>query len=713
MDTQTPKHTNRLITQTSPYLLQHAHNPVDWYPWGEEALSRAKTEDKPILLSIGYSACHWCHVMERESFENEVIAAQMNQNFVCIKVDREERPDLDTIYMEAVQALTGRGGWPMTVFLTPEGVPFYGGTYFPPTRQRGMASFPDILEGLAEAYQNRREEVNQNASAMKDHLEESATLKVQTSGQALGPEMLDMAWHYQGVNQQNQPVRGGLATMFDQKEGGLRGAPKFPQPMTLDFVLRTYYRTGDEAARQILDLSLTKMAQGGIYDQLGGGFHRYSTDGRWLAPHFEKMLYDNSQLSLLYLQAYQATGNNLYRRIATETLDYVVREMTDQAGGFYSTQDADSEGEEGKFFVWSQTEINQALGEQDAELFSRYYDVSRSGNWEGKNILHVTKSLTVVAGEAGISEEKLAESLERARTKLLALREGRIHPGRDEKVLTSWNGLMLKSFALASRILDREDYRQVALANARFILDTMRTAEGKLLRTYKDGKAHLNGFLEDYSYYIDGLLGLYEATYDLAWLTEARQLADTMLEKFWDEADQTFFDTGSDHEQLVMRPRSFYDNAVPSGNSVAADVLLHLALLTGDPDNRYANKAEGVLVRLGEIAAHNPSSFGRLLGALDFYLGEPFEIALVGNESEPGTQDFLKIVYGNYLPNRLVMVLTDGVDPTGWPLLEERPRRNGQPTVYVCQNYTCQQPVMSPAKLLEELKLNRVSRGEL
>jgi uncharacterized protein YyaL (SSP411 family) len=477
--------------------------------------------------------------------------------------------------------------------------------------------------------------------------------------------------------------------------------------MTLDLVLRTYYRTGDEAARLLLELSLTKMAQGGIYDQLGGGFHRYSTDAHWLAPHFEKMLYDNSQLSLLYLQAYQATGNELYRRIATETLDYVAREMTDPAGGFYSTQDADSEGEEGKFFVWSLAEIEQALGPEDAALFSRYYDVTRSGNWEGKNILHVTKSLEEVASEAGVSEEKLAETLERSRAKLFALREQRVHPGRDDKVLTSWNGLMLKSFALASRILDREDYRNIALANARFILDTMRNPEGRLYRTYKDGKAHLNAFLEDYSYYIDGLLGLYEATFDLRWLGEARQLADTMIEKFWDETGQTFFDTANDHEQLVTRPRSFYDNAVPSGNSVAADVLMHLALLTGNPENRYTAKAEGVLGRLGEIAAQNPSSFGRLLGALDFYLGSPFEIALVGNETEPGTQDFLKLLYGHYLPNRLVMVLADGVDPAGWPLLEERPRQDGRPTAYVCQNYACQQPVTGPAELAKQLKLGQ------
>ncbi len=707
MEEHTHKYTNRLNTQTSPYLLQHAHNPVDWYPWGEEALNRARVEDKPILLSIGYSACHWCHVMERESFENEAIAAQMNENFVCIKVDREERPDLDSIYMDAVVSLTGHGGWPMTVFLTPQGVPFYGGTYYPPTSRGGMPGFTDVLAGLATAYRERRDEVDQNAAQIKNYLEENANLQVTGSGQPLSPELLDLAWYYEGVNKQGKAVKGGLATQFDLKEGGLRGAPKFPQPMTLDFVLRTYYRTGDAAALQILDLSLTKMAQGGIYDQLGGGFHRYSTDGHWLAPHFEKMLYDNSQLSLLYLHAFQATGKELYKRIATETLDYVAREMFSPEGGFYSTQDADSEGEEGKFFVWSQAEIEQALGKEDAALFSRYYDVTRAGNWEGHNILHVTASTAEVAAEAGVSEEALQESLARSRATLFASREQRVHPGRDEKVLTSWNGLMLKSFALASRILGIDDYREIALKNARFVLETMRTSEGRLLRTYKEGKAHLNGFLEDYSYFIDGLLGLYEATFDLNWLEEARRLADIMLEKFWDESDRTFFDTASDHEQLVTRPRSFYDNAVPSGNSVAADVLLRLALLTGDPDNRYTAKATGVLGRLGEIAAQNPGSFGRLLGALDFYLGAPFEIALVGNESEPGTREFLKIVYGNYLPNRVVMLLAEGGASAGWPLLEERSRQKGQPTAYVCQNYACQQPVVSSGELAEQLKLTR------
>ena len=704
MSEQNHSHTNKLINETSPYLLQHAHNPVDWYPWGEEALGRARAENKPILLSVGYSACHWCHVMERESFENEATAALMNQNFVNIKVDREERPDIDSLYMDAVVAMTGQGGWPMTVFLTPEGVPFYGGTYFPPDqRYPNMPSFPQLLQAMTDTYREQPQDVAHNAAQLKEVLEQSSRLAMQTTGETLSVEMLDRAWLFEGVNRQGKPMQLGLATHFDRREGGLGHAPKFPQPMALEFVLRTIARTDAADARQLLDLTLTKMAWGGMYDQLGGGFHRYSTDARWLAPHFEKMLYDNSQLSLLYLHAWQATGNAFYQQIAIQTLDYVVREMTNPNGGFYSTQDADSEGEEGKFFVWSEAEILEALGPQGAALFARYYDVTKRGNWEGQNILHVPGSREEIARQAGVSEAALNESLARSRAILWERREKRIHPGRDEKVLTSWNGLMLKSFATAARLLNREDYRQVALNNANFVLNELKTPDGRLYRTYKDGKAHLNAFLEDYSYYADGLLALYEATFDLKWIEEARRLADIMLDKFWDADDQTFFDTASDHEQLVARPRSFYDNAVPSGNAVAADVLLRLALLTGDPANRYRPAAEGVLNKLAEIASQNATNFGRLLSVLDFYLGTTQEIVVVGNQDEPGSQALLAEVYRQYRPNKVVMLLPSGLDPQGWPLLEYRNRVEGNPTAYVCQNYACRQPVTDPAALAKQL----------
>ncbi len=707
---QEHRHTNRLIGETSPYLLQHAHNPVDWYPWGEEALARAKAEDKPILLSVGYSACHWCHVMERESFENEEIAAVMNQNFINIKVDREERPDIDSIYMEAVVGMTGQGGWPMTLFLTPEGLPFFGGTYFPPVRRyQGMASFPEILEGVNSAYRERPDDVAENAEQVKNLLVQRSNMEIESLGELLNTDMLDRAWYIEGFNREGKAAQGGLSVMFDQREGGVGRAPKFPQPMMLDFVLHLYQRTKQPTARQLLDLTLTKMAWGGMYDQLGGGFHRYSTDAVWLVPHFEKMLYDNSQLSLLYLHAFQATGNQLYKKIAVETLDYVAREMTDPNGGFYSTQDADSEGEEGKFFVWSQEEIAQILGPEDGVIFSRYYGVTKRGNWEGHNILHVMGTYQEVATDLGISVEKLNEVLERSKAKLFERRETRVHPGRDDKVLTSWNGLMLKSFALAARILGRDDYLKLALANANFVLNTMRTPEGRFYRTYKDGKAHLNGFLEDYSYYSDGLLALYEATFDLKWLEEVKKLADIMLDKFWDETDMTFFDTASDHEQLVTRPRSFFDNAVPSGNAVAADVLIRLALLTGDPHDRYRPAGVAVLRKLGEIAASNPTGFGRVLSVLDFYLSSPPEIVIVGNQAEEGTQNLLKVLNEHYLPNRVVMLLPDGLDPAGWPLLEGRSRIEGQPAAYVCQNYACQLPVTDPADLAKQLKLEDYS----
>ena len=701
------RHTNKLINETSPYLLQHAHNPVDWYPWGEEALSRSKAENKPILLSVGYSACHWCHVMERESFENEAIAAIMNEHFVSIKVDREERPDIDAIYMDAVVALTGQGGWPMTVFLTPDGAPFFGGTYFPAeSRYPNTPTFPELLEAIAEAYKEQPDDITSNASQIK------AVMKQNSQSQGSNGEnielslrLLDQTWYAEGTDGNGKPVQAGLALQIDQREGGFGRAPKFPQPMALDFILRTYARTKQESARLLLELTLTKMAWGGMYDQLGGGFHRYSTDNRWLAPHFEKMLYDNSQLSLLYLNAYVATGNELYRNIAEETLDYIVREMTSPEGGFYSTQDADSAGEEGKFFVWSQNEIAQALATEDAVIFSQYYDVSKAGNWEGHNILHVTSTLPDLAQSIGVGGETIIESLNRARLTLWELREKRVHPGRDDKVLTSWNGLMLKSFALASRILGREDYRQVAVRNAEFILKTLVTPEGRLYRTYKDGKAHLNGFLEDYSYYADGLLALYEATFDLKWIEEARRLADIMLEQFWDQTDGTFFDTANDHEELVTRPRSFYDNATPSGNSVAVDVLLRLALLTGDPDDRYRKTATSILGRLAGVAVMSPTGFGRLLGGLDFYLGSPQEIVIVGDESDPATQALLAVVYHSYIPNRVVMLLPVGAESTGWPLLEYRPQLNGLPTAYVCEGYACKMPVTEPEKLAKQLGL--------
>ena len=626
------KHTNRLINETSPYLLQHAHNPVDWYPWSEEALQKAQQDDKPILLSVGYSACHWCHVMERESFENEDIAGLINQHFVSIKVDREERPDIDNIYMQAVQALTQQGGWPMTVFLTPDGRPFYGGTYFPPNdRQYGqetMPGFPRILLTMADYYHNHHEEIEEQANELADYLKKRSSTPLRSKGGILPSgtmplEMLNTASHE-------------LASEFDAVHGGFGHAPKFPNTMSLEFLLRIHLHhlrgemssNAAQSELEIVEVSLQHMANGGIYDQLGGGFHRYSVDAEWLVPHFEKMLYDNALLSRLYLHTYLVTGTPFYERIVEETLDYIVREMVSPEGGFYSTQDADSEGEEGKFFTWTVEEIESALLPEDAQLFMLYYDVTREGNFEGKNILHVEQDAETVADEAQVNIETLQESLKRSREMLFQLREKRVKPGRDEKILTSWNGLMLRSFAEAARYLDRPDYLQVATNNAEFLLREL-NRNGRLLRTYKDGRARLNGYLEDYTFLADGLLALYEASFDPRWFAEAKRLIDKAITLFADQQNGGFFDTGSDHEALISRPKDIMDNATPAGNSVAVDVLLRLAAFTGE--EAYRRYADDYLRPIADIMVQHPQAFGHILGALDFAISQSREIALIGD----------------------------------------------------------------------------------
>jgi uncharacterized protein len=679
--------TNRLIEETSPYLLQHAHNPVEWYPWGAEALEKARAENKPILLSIGYSACHWCHVMEHESFENAEIARLMNENFVNIKVDREERPDLDQIYMNAVQMMTGHGGWPMTVFLTPAGVPFYGGTYYPPVDRHNMPGFPRVLMGVAHAYQERPTEITQTASTMLDELRRVGLTR--ESGEGLTLVALDNAYR-------------NLARTYDATHGGFGGAPKFPAPMNLEFLLRIHHRTGQSEALEMVLQTCRKMAEGGLYDQLGGGFHRYSTDATWLVPHFEKMLYDNALLSRLYLHVYQLMGQEFHRRIAAETLDYVVREMTDRRGGFYSTQDADSEGHEGKFFVWTPSEVEEILGPEDAALFCAYYDVTEEGNFEGKNILHVSRSPEEVAQALGVKIEYLTKTLRDGRQKLFEARESRIKPGRDEKQLTAWNGLMLASFALAAVVLEREDYADVARKNARFVLDQLRR-DGLLLRTYKDGQAKLNGYLEDYAFFADGLIALYEATGELEWLREARTLADKMIDEFWDEDEGGFFYTGKSHEELIVRSKDYFDNATPSGNNVAADVLLRLAVLTGNED--YQRRAVTIFRLLNDAAKRYPSAFGRALAALDFHLSSPKEIVIIGPRESPDTQALLREVWKRYLPNKVVAQSAPGDEGAAEvvPLLRERHVIENRATAYVCENYTCQQPVTTAAELEKQL----------
>lgn len=682
-----PKHTNRLIHETSPYLRQHAHNPVDWYPWGTEALEIARREDKPILLSIGYAACHWCHVMEHESFENESIARLMNENFVCIKVDREERPDLDTIYMNAVQMMTGRGGWPMTVFLTPDQVPFYAGTYFPPTDRHGLPGFPRILTALAEAYRNRRDDIASSAREVLSQLNRLSEFAA--SNEELSVHLLDQAAR-------------GMMSNFDSVNGGFGDKPKFPPSMTLAFLLRQYHRTQNKSLLHAVELTLEKMAHGGMYDQLGGGFHRYSTDELWLVPHFEKMLYDNALLTRVYLDAYLVTGKELYQRIVTETLDYVQREMTDAGGGFYSTQDADSEGEEGKFFVWTPDEVKELLGEEDAPLFNRYFDVSEIGNFEGHSILHIDTELDVVASLMRVTPERLNQVIERGKRVLFEAREQRIKPARDEKILTAWNGLMLKSFAEAARTLKRDNYRQTAIKNAEFLLANLRR-NGRLLRTHKDGESKLNAYLEDYAFLIDGLLALYETTFDLHWFQEARTLADTMIDLFWDQASGGFFFTSADHEALISRTKDPYDNATPSGNSVAADVLLRLALFTGE--SKYQKLAEQTMKLVSNIIPRAPSAFGQLLCAIDFHLSSPHEIAIIGAPDAEGTQRLTSVISSYYLPNKVVAVASpkDKRSIKAIKLLEGRTQINGQATAYVCHNFYCEAPVTEAERLAEQL----------
>ncbi len=682
-----PKHTNRLAHESSPYLLQHAHNPVDWYPWGIEALTRARTEHKPILLSIGYSACHWCHVMEHESFENEEIARLMNEHFVNIKVDREERPDLDQVYMNAVQLMTGHGGWPMTVFLTPDLVPFYGGTYFPPVDRHNLPGFPRLLSAIASAFEQDPDGIAQTANSI---LAELRRMNVTSeAGGTLSTATLNAA-------------QRALARTYDNRLGGFGGAPKFPAAMNLEFLLRMFHRTGAAAALDMVTHTCRQMAEGGLYDQLGGGFHRYATDARWLVPHFEKMLYDNAQLARLYLHVYQATGAEFYRRITEETLDYVVREMTDARGGFYSTQDADSEGVEGKFFVWSVAEINALLGETDGALVCAYYGATAEGNFEGENILNVPRPADVVARELNVSVAELMAAVERGRRTLFATRERRVKPGRDEKVLTAWNGLMLTCFAEAAVVLERADYREIAERNANFLLAELRRADA-LLHVWKDGQAKQQGFLDDYACVAQGLVALYEATGTLRWLEAALALTEEMRAEFWDEAEGGFFYTARRGEQLIVRQKDYLDNATPSGNSVAAELLLRLAALTEKPD--YQRQAVTIFRLVSDTMMRYPSAFGCLLGAIDFHLSPPKEIVLVGITDAREARALTRAVWRPYLPNKIVAQTgeSDARAVALVPLLRDRPALAGQPTVYVCENYTCQQPVATAEELAAQL----------
>ena len=672
----TPKHTNRLIHETSPYLLQHAHNPVDWYPWGEEALELAKREQKPILLSIGYSACHWCHVMERESFESEEIAAIMNELFINIKVDREERPDLDEIYMNAVQVMTRHGGWPMTVFLTPDLKPFYGGTYYPPEDRYGRPGFPKVMHAVAEAFSEKNAQVLEQADQITTQLNQMSNL-VDPHEHELTEELMNKAFqHYR--------------SQFDAQYGGFGNAPKFPPSMGLPFLLRYWHHSGNANALEMVQLTLQKMARGGMYDQLGGGFHRYSTDAHWLVPHFEKMLYDNAQLVVAYFEAYQATQSPFYRDIATETLDYVLREMYDaENGGFYSTQDADSEGVEGKFFVWEPSEVEDIIGEENAEIFCEYYDITPHGNFEGENILHVQTPSDIFARKLGMDQDELESLLADGRQKLFAEREKRIKPGLDDKILTSWNGIMIRGMAMGYQLTGKPEYLTACEKSAEFVLTTLSQDDGLLLRTYRAGKSHLNAYLEDYSYFIAGLIALYEASFEPKWLSEAERLAHIMIDQFGDESGDGFFFTGKAHESLIVQSKSAYDGATPAGASMAIHSLLRLAKHLDKPE--FHDKAVETLKLYFHQMDVMPSGSGQLLCELAFLLSTPKEIAIIGEKGETKTEAMLAALHGMYLPNKIV-ALNEPAEETTLPLLANKPQIDNSATVYVCENYVCQAP---------------------
>jgi uncharacterized protein YyaL (SSP411 family) len=677
-----PKHTNRLIHETSPYLLQHAHNPVDWHPWGEDAFQKARSENKPILLSIGYSACHWCHVMERESFEDEQVAALMNELFVNIKVDREERPDLDEIYMNAVQMLTGRGGWPMTMFLTPDGKPFYGGTYFPPEDRQGMPGFPKILLGVSQAYRERPEDVEKSVTQILTGLQRMS-------------QSPDAAKNFAGSIIADSCEK--IARSYDSENGGLGQAPKFPNPGVYELFLRHYHHSKSQRYLEIVAHTLTKMAQGGIYDHLGGGFHRYSVDAKWLVPHFEKMLYDNAQLLRSYAQAYTVTHDPLFKSVVDETATYLLREMFHSEGGFYSTQDADSEGEEGKFFVWTPAEINRLAGEEDGEIFCRIYDVTEQGNFEGNNILHPILTIDQASKFFRKERSEIEALIARVKQRLFAEREKRIKPFRDEKIITAWNGLMLSGLAEAIKISANPGYIEAANRTVAFIFGKL-FRDGFLLHTYKDGQAKLLGYLDDYAFVAVGLLDLYEAIFDRSALQRSIQLADIMMREFRDERDGGFFYTGKSHEQLISRSKPVFDASIPSGSAMATQLLLRLSFVTGKEE--YFKSAETVLQSYYHAMESQPFGFAHMLCALDLYLNKPKEIVVVGKLDDPATITLVKEIQQHYVPNKVLQVAQpDERLENISPLLQGKSQLNGLPTIYVCHNFTCSAPVTSWAEL--------------
>ncbi len=673
------KHTNRLINESSPYLQQHAHNPVDWYPWGDEAFDRAKKEDKPVFLSIGYSTCHWCHVMEYESFENEQIAEIMNEYFVSIKVDREQRPDVDQIYMNAVQLMTGSGGWPLSVFLTPDRKPFYGGTYFPPKDTFGRPGFERVLVAIANAWENQRQQLVDSAGKLSGFLADGTRPTGETK---LSPDLLKGAFDY-------------LQSTFDTTYGGFGAAPKFPQPTNLSLLLYYRHRTGEKDALNMVEKTLDEMAKGGMYDHIGGGFHRYSTDAIWLVPHFEKMLYDQALISKTYIQAYQITKKKKYADIAREIFDYVLRDMTDVDGGFYSAEDADSEGKEGTFYRWEYTEIKSILDNHSAEIFNAYYGVTEKGNFEeGKTILNITTSIEQLGKTFQKDYAEITDILTATRSRLFEERTKRIRPHRDDKVITAWNGLMISSLAYGGAVLQEEKYITAAKRSAEFILRTL-YENGRLMRYYRDGRAVEKAFLDDYVFVTMAFLDLYEATFDAKWLIEAKKLSEQTIELFADSEKGGFFLTGSDGEKLITRTKPSSDGAIPSGNSIAALALLKLGRLT--MNQLFIEQGNKVLESFSQQLRQSPAYSSAMLTALSFWLGPTQEIVIAGNAEATDTKQMLKLLRSKFLPSAVVLLHEEGRKGSAIeqivPFVRNQTAIDSKATAYICENYICNQPL--------------------
>ncbi len=683
--------TNALIHEKSPYLLQHAKNPVDWHPWGEEAFKKATDQDKPVFLSIGYATCHWCHVMAHESFEDSETASILNEHFVSVKVDREERPDLDKLYMSVCQALTGHGGWPLSVFLTPDKIPFFAGTYFPKVSRQGLIGFPELLLKLNSLWREDRERLITAGHQITEHLQKAS--RAPSGGKSPDAEMLDKA----GV---------ALARSFDAQWGGFGGAPKFPSPHQLTFLLRQHQRSGAANDLQMVEKTLQSMRWGGLFDHVGYGFHRYSVDEKWFAPHFEKMLYDQALLAMAYTETYQVTGKSFYARVAREILTYVLRDMTSPEGGFYSAEDADSEGVEGLFYLWTPGQVREVLGPETGDIFCDFFDIRQGGNFEeGRSIVHMRMSLSAFAEEKSMGEKELAQLLEEGREKLFAAREKRIHPLKDDKILTSWNGLMITALVKAHRVLGDTDYLAAAQKALSFILSTLRKEDGHLMRRYREGEAAHAGYLDDYAFLAWALLEAYETTFDPARLRQAVEVTRSMLSLFWDENDGGFLFTGRENETLIAKSRDAQDGALPSGNSVAALTLLQLGRLTGE--TAFEEKAD-LLMRSfsGHVEAY-PSAHTQLLQALDFMIGPAREVVITGPREDENTKAMLNVIQRNFLPRQVTLLVSGDEERLRLselaPFIKEMVPVEGKATAYICRQYACQAPVTDPAEMEKSL----------